>query len=380
MSDQNGNGEKPTRSLAELAVQRRQEVRRKKYCDAAKLLFDDLTDLCFLNKFSVGFGVVRIGKPLLAERLGCSVPTITRAQRLLYPGEIWTKTGWHEGHEITIWFLRGIADGQLEFDQFTEGVTRSPRTKVAPRVPALRNGHGKFCKASETVSTPDFLENREAPAELTGHNGQSCRGATVNPAVASTAELTGGHRQNRPSGHGRTDRGHTAELTGVNGQNHRNGHGRNGASTTAGLTGYKKDTDTRNGDKGKPAPQNGVKDDFNEALERAFKEWESRLDDMRNSDLRKLEEIASREYHDSQTEEARANGKRKLVAIRLRLRGPSVPDAPAKPKPTRKAPELTEPEILASARQIIADAEKGKIKPLLTDRHRAALRRVGELK
>src|ERR1051326_1888843 len=113
MNDSNGSGNSPTKSLAELAVQRRQEVRRKKnLSDVAKLLFDDLTDLCFLNRFSVGFGGVRIGKPVLAERLGCSVPTITRAQRALNPDDIWTKTGWHEGHEITIWFLRGIADGQ----------------------------------------------------------------------------------------------------------------------------------------------------------------------------------------------------------------------------------------------------------------------------
>lgn len=153
MNQRTNSGE--TKSLAEIAVKRRQDVRRiHKLSDAAKLLFDDLTDLCFLDRFSVAFGVVRIGKPLLAERLGCSVASITRRQKRLRE-QIWTRTGWYQGHEITIWFLRGIADGQLELDRFTEGATTMPRTKIAPRTKSLRNGHGHFCKSRESA---DLLE------------------------------------------------------------------------------------------------------------------------------------------------------------------------------------------------------------------------------
>lgn len=78
----------------------------------------------------------------------------------------------------------------------------------------------------------------------------------------------------------------------------------------------------------------------------AFRGWERRLDDMRNSDLRRAEEIAGREFQAARGEAARSLAKRKLAAIRLRLRGPVVADAPAPgpvksalPKPPRMTPE-----------------------------------------
>ena len=59
---------------------------------------------------------------------------------------------------------------------------------------------------------------------------------------------------------------------------------------------------------------------------------------MRNSDLRKLEEVVAREFRDAKSQPARDLAKRKLVTIRLQLRGPVVEDKPspalpAKPKP-----------------------------------------------
>lgn len=118
-------------------------------------------------------------------------------------------------------------------------------------------------------------------------------------------------------------------------------------------------------------------------VERAFKEWEKRLDDMRNSDLRKLDEIVTREYQDARSAEAKANARHKLRAIRLRLRGPSVPDEAPKPKPTRKAPQvekpMTEEEILTSALQTINAAKAAGIKPLLTEKQQAILAANGQL-
>jgi hypothetical protein len=247
----NGKGTGEGKSLADLAVQRRQEVRRRKdLSNAGKLLFDDLTDLCFLSRRAAGFGVVRIGKPELSERLGCSVPTITRAQKELTPDELWSRTIWYEGHEMTLWFLRGVAEGQLEFDAFTQGATRASRTRVAPRIPAERNGHGHFCKPGDRANS---LQNGGATAELTVHPGQSCRLAPVNPAVATPSELTVGNGQNQPSGPVRTDRGERSELTVVDGQNHRADPLRADGGTTAELTVYK-DRDRRNGDKAGAPP------------------------------------------------------------------------------------------------------------------------------
>ena len=74
--------------------------------------------------------------------------------------------------------------------------------------------------------------------------------------------------------------------------------------------------------------------------ELAFRTWEKRVADMRNSDLRKLEEVVAREFRDAKSETARDLAKRKLVTIRLQLRGPVAEDKPAakpvrtdKPKP-----------------------------------------------
>ena len=205
MSAQNNKGEGEGKSLSDLAVQRRQELRAlKTLSDAAKLLFDALTDLCFLDRFSVAFGVVRSGKPKLADLLGCSVASITRRQKQLSEAKhIWTRTGWHEGHEITLWFLRGVASPQLEFDQFGEGVTRRAVTRIAPRIQPLRNGHGHFCKLPETLKLPGI---EATPAEVTGHPGQKRPGTTVISDGATPSEVTGVNGQTRRSGPVRSDR------------------------------------------------------------------------------------------------------------------------------------------------------------------------------
>ena len=59
-------------------------------------------------------------------------------------------------------------------------------------------------------------------------------------------------------------------------------------------------------------------------LETLFKVWEKRVTDMRPSDLRKLEEVVVREFQAAKSEPARDLAKRKLVTIRLQLRGPVV--------------------------------------------------------
>lgn len=376
MSEDKETGE--GKSLAELAVHRRQEVRKKtNLSDAGKLLFDDLTDLCFLDKHSVGFGVVRIGKPLLAERLGCSVPTITRAQRTLTPGELWTKTGWHDGHEITIWFLRGIASSQLEFDQFTQGVTRPARTRVAPRTAKIRNGHGQFCRPAPT---PDLLENTQALAGLTVHSGQFCHVAPVSSAVARRSELTVVNGQNRPSGPGRIDRSRRSELTGANGQNHRAAPSNTDVGHTAGLTGYKKDLDNRKREEAVAPPKNGNGKAHKEDAELAA--WRQSLNGRFASDLEKLRSRLIRQRELEKAGNVRQFIGRKIKMLDELLDGPTpepeaVPAAAAKAKPGEPK-LLSVVQILANARGSVAAAKAGGIKPLLTEAEKAALKSAGE--
>lgn len=328
------NNDKSTgegKSLAELAVQRRQEVRKKTgVSDAAKLLFDDLTDICFLSKHAVGFGVVRIGKPLLGERLGKSVPTITRAQKELARTEIWTRTGWHDGHEITIWFLRGIANGQLEFDQFTEGVTKRPQIRTAPRTESLRNGHGQFCKPPEPGNS---LENDQLTVDLTGDYGQSRRGAPVNPTVGTPSTLTGSNGQNHQSGPVKFDRSERSNVTDANGQNHPIHPSNGDGGSTAGVTAYKKDTDIRNGEKAATPPP-----------DKEFQQFLKSLEGLYPSRLHKLEKDLTLKFRAARSPEAKAEWKRRLEGVQNKLLGGPVDDKAVDPKPTIQVKPKMSPE------------------------------------
>jgi hypothetical protein len=99
------------------------------------------------------------------------------------------------------------------------------------------------------------------------------------------------------------------------------------------------------------------------------------------SKLRALQKDLKAKLQNARSDEARKEWKRRLEAVEEHLLGGPVKDQPtAKPKPARKAPEpLTEDEVLYSAREIIAMAKEANLKPLLTDKHRDALQRVGEL-
>lgn len=86
----------------------------------------------------------------------------------------------------------------------------------------------------------------------------------------------------------------------------------------------------------------------------AFKRWESRLDDMRNSDLRKQEEIATKEFQAAKSIPARELGKRKLVAIRSRLLGPAVADVEKKTATVRTTTPKPTPMPLDQRRKLLS--------------------------
>ena len=102
--------------LKSLAPRLRTLARHSKLLtDGAKVLFDELTDLSFLNMVSPRRGVVRISKKALAEDLGVSDRTITRhAHELEEARFIWTRTTWMGGMEITVWYIRQMADEKAE--------------------------------------------------------------------------------------------------------------------------------------------------------------------------------------------------------------------------------------------------------------------------
>jgi hypothetical protein len=370
MSAQNNSGDGEGKSLSDLAVQRRQEIRAlKNLGDAPKLLFDALSDLCFLDRYSVAFGVVRSGKPKLADLLGCSIASITRRQKQLADSKhIWTRTGWHEGHEITLWFLRGIASPQLEFDQFTEGITRMAVTRVAPRVQPLRNGHGHFCKLPETLQLPI---NEDSPTEATGHPGQKRPGTTVRSDGATRSKVTGVNGQKRPPGPVKSDRGQRSEVTGPHGH-FRGGHPvKSDAGTRSEVTVYRKDKDTGIGDTAAPPPEFALEDWIKDIKNRKPPLYPRELQDIKTKLLeqrRTTPGVQSRLFINA-----------KIKAVDELMIGPTPPAETSKTGPVRvavtpqKRNAMTKDEILIGARWLI-DNRKSES---LTAIQKATLKEAG---
>jgi hypothetical protein len=117
--------------------------------------------------------------------------------------------------------------------------------------------------------------------------------------------------------------------------------------------------------------------------------WKEGLKKKFDPEIREIQDKLKQRLKKALTENERALLRWKIEATEERLFGPSHPDEvaaaaallerPARQRPVPKPPEMTEADILGSARQIITDARKANIKPLLTDKHRIALQRVGEL-
>lgn len=143
--------------------------------DAAKVLFDELTDASFLDSVSPARGVVKMSKKVLAQELCCSVRTITRACRELEAARfIWTRTVWECGFEISLWYIRGLANPQAELFQRPNASYGSARGRRERRVE--RGAHGRFMKPPG--SGP-------ATVATVAANGQICplEESTVEPAV-----------------------------------------------------------------------------------------------------------------------------------------------------------------------------------------------------
>jgi hypothetical protein len=346
---------------------RREAVTDRDLSDGAKLLFVLLLDWSLWPGKNVKPGVVRISTTKLCELLARSARAIWGwKQELLKKQLIWIRDHFlpnaypmheyhiavldpeeHGGAPVTQDGLWGNCRRRSAWSKEQRGL--GARDALRSSKQHLENG-GDFHISSE-IATGSRTEGHLSVAESAVGNRKFCDSQPQNLRLA-TAKSAIGNRSKR----------HLPTAANSTSQPHK----------TAPLIEAQIGDLSLSEGRGKASPPD-------KAFEAAFKAWEGRLDDMRNSDLRKVEEIAVRELQDAKSEYAKSVAKRKLAAIRLRLRGPSVPDQPVKPsaRPARKAsqPMPTEEELLASARNLVS---LGMEKSLLPNQ-RAALKRAGEL-
>lgn len=227
-------------------VLRDKVLRVKTLGTGAKLLFTKLTDLVFLRRLSLGVGVVKIGKPRLAEMLGCSECTVDRyAAELEGDGRIWRKVIYEARSKMTAWYIRELAEPQLEFFDRANQSFGPARVK---RPQPVRGTNGKFAKQSSPQNCFDG-EIRESGAiipELTALTPQPCRDHHGNSADTIPAELTVLNRQNGRDHHRNSAVIISAESTRQSPQSLPNGNGKTAVSIKAGVP-DKEDIHTVNG-------------------------------------------------------------------------------------------------------------------------------------
>jgi hypothetical protein len=245
MSDQN-NEERSENVLSIAPVLRDKVLRVKTLGTGAKLLFSKLTDLVFLRKLSLGLGVVKIGRPSLAEMLGCSECTIDRyADELERDGRIWRKVIYEARSKMTAWYIREIAESQLEFSDRASQSFGPARVK---RPQPVRGTNGKFAKLPSPQICFDgkILENEAVVPNLTALSPQYCGEHHGNSAETVPAESTVLNRQNGRDHHGNSAVIISAELRGQSPQILSAVNGKTAETIKAGVP-SKEDIHTVNG-------------------------------------------------------------------------------------------------------------------------------------
>lgn len=208
--------------LKSLAPRLRTLARHSKLLtDGAKVLFDELTDLSFLNMVSPRRGVVRISKKALAEDLGVSDRTITRhAHELEEARFIWTRTTWMGGMEITVWYIRQMADEKAEHYFRADPSFGSRQGKRVRQT--LRGNNGRFLPPTAPSGQncqPDggTVEKAELQGLSPGH-GQDCPRTGDSPVPGQGTPVSPDEGQESPSSTVRIVRGQGTAVSVVGGQ------------------------------------------------------------------------------------------------------------------------------------------------------------------
>ncbi len=224
-NNQNGNGNGSTNGkiftlqpvgedLNNLAPQLRDKTcRMHELTTGARMLYCYLSDKSFLRSVNQGVpGSVTKSKDKLGQELGVNERTIRRwGRELMVSRFVWQRVYWHNGFELTTWFLRGLADEQQEF--WKDADPRYGRTRETQKQhrSSMRGTNGQFCPktAEETKST-------NLP-EKSAVSGQECPTTTDNPDRGQRTPVTVVNGHSCPSSTDNPDRGQRTPVTVVNG-------------------------------------------------------------------------------------------------------------------------------------------------------------------
>ena len=199
MSDPNSNGNgkiftlQPVgEDLNSVAPQLRGKVCcNPKLTTGARMLYCYLSDQSFLRSVNQGsMGTVTKGKGKIGRELGVNERTVRRWARELEELRFaWTRVYWHAGFELTTWYLRGMADEQLEIWKDADPRYGRSRAAESHQRAAVRGVNGQFCPNAEDAAKTSILPQKSAV------NGHKSPLTTDNP-----------------------DRGQRTAMSGVNGQ------------------------------------------------------------------------------------------------------------------------------------------------------------------
>jgi len=114
------------------------------------------------------------------------------------------------------------------------------------------------------------------------------------------------------------------------------------------------------------------------------KGWEKRLKKLYPRELQELKsELLKQRARLPLNDPAKKDLQERIDLVDVQLYGAKVPEAQKRVAMAKAAPmpsiSMTEEELLDSARKIMTEAKEARIKPLLTDKQKTALKAVGEL-
>lgn len=341
--------------------------------DGAKVLFHHLTDESFVYPPAIAPGILKLSQVKLAGVMGCDKKTVWRRRtELEQAGFVSTEVRWEGGREITLWFIRGMADdaklARRRVDGANPHMGRVDDGKSRRFVP--RGTSGQFCPPPTEV--PESAESPMIPPI----SGQDCPRPTGTSAPGQRAVLTVDSGHQRPRTAGKNARGQRADLTIDSGQICPLPAGTAARGPGAELPEYKRsetEIEVENpkdrGGKGNPAPP--IAKSFEEELGEMFRSKRERL-------LAELQGMLQQ----SNGKERRAELKRRIKLVKESLAGGNLPeDLPAeaapKTKPAAQAPVEEKP---ASDEELLEAAgywlKKGRL-DRLTPRMRELAEKAG---
>lgn len=315
----------------------------------ARLLFVRILDLSVRQASNVRPGVVTISQMKLAEKFGVAVRTIYNWKRELVRRRIvWmTEQPIPNAWPIDTYHVSAIHAPHNTGDKTTvEGAWGNGTRRRRPENLGFLAARNPVPQESSFHRQPVAGEKSLILPDSAGGSGSDLPASPENSFRSQQQNFSGGSGNGVPLPAENSFRSQRQPVAGGSGTKLPVG------AATSCRHKKAKEQGSSHFEGGKAVPPPPISQE-----EAAFKRWELRLDDMRNSDLRKAEDIAKREFQDAKGDKSRELAKRKLVAIRLRLRGPAVAEDVPQVKPAKTATAtrtLTDADLVEGVRKLIA--------------------------